>query len=349
MPLVEALLAGMTNVHHYLSAHVLACLIPAFMIAGALMVFLRKEIILRYFGADVAKYKSYTVASVCGTVLAVCSCTILPLFAGIHRRGSGIGPATAFLFSGPAINILAITYTARALGIDIGIARAAAAITLSIVLGIIMGTIFKRNGDKPSSSRFTTSPQAMGGRSSGGLLLFLLAALLVVGMLKIWIPAKLILIAIMGLVIVTHLRHSYSALAIREWLGETWVLARKIFPILILGTFIIGFVSYYLPPETFIRYLGKTSPWSCFLGSVIGGILYMPTLLEVPIIGSTFGYTSGLMASGPALSLLLAGPAVSLPSLLVLDRILGIRKTAAYILIVVVLSTIAGFLFGTLS
>ena len=314
-----------------------------------MVVFVRKDIVLRFFGSDVPKYKSYSVASVSGTILAVCSCTILPLFAGIYRRGSGIGPATAFLYSGPAINILAIVYTARVLGMDLGIARAVAAILLSIMVGMFMAFLFRgREAQNPGSSDSRSRPNVdTNGRGpSPVVLLVLLVGLLLVGTWKLQAVAKLVGIASVSMLIMVYISRSYSIHMIREWLLEAWGLARKILPALMLGTFVVGFMSYYLPPEKLSNYLVDTTISSCFLGSVIGGILYMPTLLEVPIIGTTFGYTSGYMGAGPALSLLLAGPAVSLPSLIVLYRILGVRRTAGYISLVVVFSTMAGFLFG---
>ncbi len=347
--ILQAVASGLLNVAEYLSAHVLTCLVPAFLIAGAITVFVRKDSVLRLFGSDVPKYKSYSVASVSGTILAVCSCTILPLFAGIYRRGSGIGPASAFLYSGPAINLLAVVYTARVLGLDLGVARAFAAIVLSILIGVSMSMIFRKQsgpagGPRPRQRVVETSVDS---GPSPLPLIALLVAVLVVGTWKMQAAFKMTGIFVIGAIAVSHLARSYTMDLVADWLRESWELARKIFPVLVLGTFVVGFVSYYLPPETFRPYLGGNSLSACFLGSVIGAILYMPTLLEVPIIGTTFGYNSGFMGFGPALSLLLAGPAVSLPSMLVLCRILGVRKTGVYILLVVVFSTLAGYLIGS--
>ncbi len=347
--IVQAAASGLMNVLDYLSAHVLTCLVPAFLIAGAITVFVRKDSVLRLFGSEVPKYKSYPVASVSGTILAVCSCTILPLFSGIYRRGSGIGPASAFLYSGPAINILAVIYTARVLGLDLGAARALAAVGLAILIGVSMSIIFRkqsRPAEVPGPRQRVAGTSVESGPSPLALIV-LLVAVLVVGTWKMQASLKVAGVLVIGAIATSHLARSYKMDLVMEWLRESWDLARKIFPVLILGTFVVGFVSYYLPPETFRAYLGGNSISACFLGSVIGAILYMPTLLEVPIIGTTFGYTSGVMGFGPALSLLLAGPAVSLPSMLVLCRIFGLRKTAAYVLLVVAFSTLAGFLIGS--
>jgi uncharacterized membrane protein YraQ (UPF0718 family) len=346
---VGALQSGFTGVLDYLSAHVLTCLLPAFMIAGAIAVFVRKDTVLRYFGKDVPRHISYPVASVSGTILAVCSCTILPLFAGIYRRGSGIGPASAFLYSGPAINILAVVYTARILGPDLGLARAAGAVALAILIGLFMARVFRKDeADKETTgpSRVRPHPNDEDGSPSPFPLMGLLLAILVLGTWNVRLLPKLSGILILVAITVLYVIRVYSIHELRAWVTESWDLARKIFPALILGTFVVGFVSFYLPPETFRDYLGGNALPACFLGAVIGGILYMPTLLEVPIIGTTFGYSSGFMGFGPALSLLLAGPAVSLPSMIVLYRVVGIKKTAAYISMVVLLSALAGYVLG---
>jgi uncharacterized membrane protein YraQ (UPF0718 family) len=341
--------SGLSGVLDYLSAHVLTCLLPAFLIAGAIAVFVRKDTVLRYFGKDVPRHISYPVASVSGTILAVCSCTILPLFAGIYRRGSGIGPASAFLYSGPAINILAVVYTARILGPDLGLARAAGAVALAILIGLFMARIFRRDEAGQASTgpgRARADPDDEASSPSPFPLMGLLLAILVVGTWSMGLLFKVSGISVLVAITVLYVTRVYSVHDLRSWIMESWDLARKIFPALILGTFVVGFVSFYLPPETFRDYLGGNGLPACFLGAVIGGILYMPTLLEVPIIGTTFGYSSGFMGFGPALSLLLAGPAVSLPSMIVLYRIVGIRKTAAYILMVVLFSTLAGYVLG---
>lgn len=343
----DALMSGLTNVIAYLSAHVLTCLIPAFFIAGAIAAFVKKEAILRYFGADVKKHISFSVASISGTVLAVCSCTILPIFAGIYKKGSGIGPAITFLFSGPAINILAIIYTVQILGYDIGIARAVGAIAMALVIGFLMSMLFRDRVEGAMKARRARVEE----RKNGGKEIWLfvvLIAILVIGGAQIEILYRVALIAVL-LIALVFLTRYFSKTELREWGIETWDLAKKIFPILLLGTFFVGIIAYFLPPETFRPYLGSNSIASCFLGSVVGALLYMPTLLEVPIVGTTLGYTTGVLAKGPALALLLAGPSISLPSMIVLQRIMGTKKTLAYILLVVFSSALAGYIFGAIA
>ena len=352
----EVLKSGLDHVLEYLAEHVLTCLIPAFFIAGAIAAFIKKDAILKYFGPTTKKRISYAIASVSGAVLAVCSCTILPLFAGIYKKGSGIGPATAFLYSGPAINILAIVYTAQVLGYDLGAARAVSAVTMSVVIGLIMAKIFskhdkelKSNNENEQNIEFQSNNNE-NYRPKWVILTFFLfmILILVIGASKLeWIP-KLAMVYLLTLGVSVILIYYFKKDEVTDWGYETWDLTKKIFPILVGGTFIVGIIAYFLPPETFQEYLGNESIGANFLAAIIGAILYMPTLLEVPIIGTTFGYTDGLMGSGPALSLLLAGPAVSLPNMIVLYRIMGSKKTSVYVTVVVIISTIVGFIYGNL-
>lgn len=357
--IMAAIQAGLTTLTEYLSAHVLTCLVPAFFIAGAIAALLDKETVLKYFGADAPKWLCYSVASTSGTILAVCSCTILPMFAGIERRGAGIGPATAFLFSGPAINLMAIILTARVLGLDLGVARAVAAVSMAVIIGLIMAAIFQRsdksckigtNGNDPSLPEADLY-QASVSRPKYLTALFMavLVAILLVATsnaLELLLKASIV----GGLVIAAaYIMMRYYLPEEREaFLGETWWLARKIFPLLVVGTFITGMIGYYLPVEWIRTIFGTSSFLACFLASVIGSLLYMPTLLEVPILGTLFGYSSGVTAPGPALALLLAGPSLSLPSMIVIWRIIGAKKASAYIALVVVLSTLMGVLYGTI-
>jgi len=345
-----ALLSGMNAVIEYLAAHVITCLIPAFFIAGAIAVFIKKEAILKYFSPEAKKSVSYGVASVSGVVLAVCSCTILPMFAGILKKGSGIGPATTFLYAGPAINILAIIYTASVLGWDIGFARAFFAITMSIAIGLFMATIFRSYDEAvTTASKGFVAGSEESTRPNWVVPLFFvfLVLILVIGASSL-IPfsGRLSIVYILTMGVALLLIYYFERDEVTEWGYEIWDLTKKIFPILIAGTFIVGIIAFFLPPETFKPFFGDNSLGACLLASVVGVLLYMPTLLEVPIIGGTFGYTQGVMAGGPALSLLLAGPAVSLPSLLVLYRIMGGKKTLVFALLVVGFSTFAGFVFG---
>ncbi|MDW5564339.1 MAG: permease [Methanomassiliicoccus sp.] len=346
-------MSGLNSLLDYMSQHVLTCLIPAFFIAGAIAAFVKKDAILRYFGPQTRKYISYPVAAVSGTVLAVCSCTILPLFAGIYKKGSGLGPAATFLFAGPAINVLAIVYTAQVLGYDLGLARAIAAIGLSVIIGFLMSVIFRKDEEKRASERDGAKADVKVSKEERPKwvvpsFFILLIAILLIGSSKLdWIP-KLAIVYILTVAVAIILIYFFQRDEVTDWGMETWDLTKKIFPILIVGTFAVGVIAYFVPPESFRPYLGGNSLGSTFLASIIGALLYMPTLLEVPIIGTTFGYSTGVMGGGPALALLLTGPSLSLPSMIVLYRIMGARKTVAYILLVVFLSTMTGFIYGSI-
>ncbi|MFA5396411.1 MAG: permease [Methanomicrobiales archaeon] len=347
-----SLISGLNAVIEYLAAHTLTCLVPAFFIAGAIAAFIKKDAILKYFSPDARKSVSYGIASVSGIVLAVCSCTILPMFAGIMKKGSGIGPAITFLFAGPAINILAIIYTATVLGADIGIARAVFAVLMAIVIGLIMATIFKEYDTEARSAAATMSVTPAGVREErprwvNPAFFVMLILVLIIGASSLDMVLRLAVIYLLTLGIAVLLIYFFERDEVTEWGYEIWDLVKKIFPILVGGTFIVGVIAFFLPPETFQPFFGTNSVGSVFLGAVVGAILYMPTLLEVPIIGGTFGYTQGLMAGGPALALLLSGPTISLPSILVLTRIMGAKKTATYVALVILFSTIAGLIYGT--
>ena len=363
---LDIIMAGINALMEYLSAHVLTCLIPAFFIAGAIAVFISKQSILKYFGANTKKYISYSIASVSGAILAVCSCTILPLFTGIYKRGAGIGPASAFLFSGPAINILAIVLTAQVLGYDIGLARAISAIIMAIVIGLLMAFIFRREESEKKNNNNMFSNQSNGEKSNRpiwiSLLFFIsLVLILVIGAASSnyipWIP-KLSIVYILTLVISGILIFYYNRDEVKNWGLETWNLAKKIFPILLIGVFIVGLIggiaAFFIPGADPVNavgvavspYIGGNDIFSCFLASVIGAILYMPTLLEVAIVGNLFGYSIGLMGGGPALALLLAGPSLSLPNMVVIAKVMGMKKSLVYFALVIVIATIVGFSYG---
>lgn len=349
-PVTGALLSGLGAVIEYLAAHTLTCLVPAFFIAGAIAAFIRKDAILKYFSPDAKKSVSYGIASVSGVVLAVCSCTILPMFAGIMKKGSGIGPAITFLYAGPAINILAVIYTASVLGFGIGLARAVFAIVMAIAIGLIMAVAFRGYDEELRAKARGPMPAAGGGdeRPRRVTLTFfaLLVLILVIGASQLDFTLRLGIVYLLTVAVALLLIYYFETDEVTEWGYEIGDLVWKIFPVLVGGTFIVGIIAFFLPPETFQPYFGDNSVGAVLLGAVVGAILYMPTLLEVPIIGGTFGYTQGLMAGGPALSLLLAGPTISLPSILVLYRIMGGKKTAVYVALVIAFSAIAGLVFG---
>ncbi|MDG6251124.1 permease [Methanocalculus sp.] len=347
---IGSLMMGWTTLAEYLAEHVVTCLIPAFFIAGGIAAFIRKDAILKYFSPDAPKKIAYGIASVSGTVLAVCSCTILPMFAGLFKRGSGIGPAITFVYAGPAINILAIVYTAKVLGFDLGLARAAFAIILAIAIGLIMAALF-RSDDDATRKKMAAMPPAPASEEERPrwivpLFFILLIGILITGTAQIDWMIKFPIIYALTLGVAYLLIYFFQRDEVTEWGWETWDLTKKIFPILLIGTFALGMLAFFLPPETFAPFFGTNTLQSNLLASFVGTILYMPTLLEVPVIGTTFGYTSGVMAGGPALALLLSGPSVSLPSLLVISRIMGMKKTIVYAILVIVFSALAGFIYG---
>ncbi|MFC1866161.1 permease [Chloroflexota bacterium] len=337
---LELIQGGWDTLLEYLSFHVLTCLIPAFFIAGAIAVFISQAAILKYFGPKANKFLSYGVASVSGTVLAVCSCTILPLFGGIFKRGAGLGPAITFLYAGPAINVLAIIYSARLLGYDIGLARALGAIVFSIVIGIIMAWIYRKektNGDERAFANIYDDPSA---KKLWQILLFFgsLVGILVFAASKNWIMT-----GIMFTLLFFALWRWFSRQDIAHWMKETWRFFKMILPWLLGGVFVAGMLAVLIPEDVVAKWVGGNSIQANALASVSGMLMYFATLTEVPIVRTFIDLGMG---KGPALALLLAGPAVSLPSILVLRTIMGWRKTITYIVLVVIMATLTGFIFG---
>ena len=323
----------------YLSAHVLTCLVPAFFIAGAIGVFVSQASVIKYFGAHAKRVLSYSVASVSGTILAVCSCTVLPLFSGIYQRGAGIGPATAFLYSGPAINVLAIVYSARLLGLDLGVARAFGAIGFSIIIGLIMAFLFRKE-EKEKAAQALSLGVPEGGKRGYVLLIYFasLVGILIFGARKDWIP-----VGISFIVLFVALKLWYNKKEIREWLASTWGFIKLITPWLLLGVFVAGMIKSLIPESYIQHWVGGNSFQSNFIASVFGALMYFATLTEVPIVKA---FLDMGMGKGPALALLLAGPALSLPSMIVIIRIMGMKKGLTYIALVVIMATITGMGFG---
>jgi len=349
----------------YARDHVLTCLIPAFFIAGAIAVFVSQASVLKYFGATAKKILSYSVASISGTVLAVCSCTVLPLFAGIYTRGAGIGPATAFLYSGPAINVLAIVLTARILGWQLGLARAIGAVLFAVITGLLMAFFFRKDDAARAQGELFLPEDEQTGRTLAQDSLFMLTMVLILvfaafarpaaGSSGLWsfiFAAKWYVTA--GLLIV--LGFMLKKWFVREervtWVQSTWGFMKQIFPLLGAGVLVAGFMlgrpgHAALIPDQYIESLvGGNSLWANLFASVSGALMYFATLTEVPILQGLLGAGMG---KGPALSLLLAGPALSLPNMLVIGGVMGAKKTAAFCAIIVVLSTIAGMIYGVIA
>lgn len=388
----------------YAREHVLLCLVPAFFIAGAISVFISQASVMRYLGARANKVAAYGVASVSGGILAVCSCTVLPLFSGIWRMGAGLGPAATFLYSGPAINVLAIILSARILGMEIGIARAVGAVLFSILIGLLMHWIYRREEmQKAAAAAEIPEPEVARPLWQNLLYFGLMAAILVfanwgrpqgeagffsaiysvkwiitsaaaIGLgivlvrwfgLAWWkvllaggIAAGLALAfrhepivpfaaAVVGLAIITGTDSGEAG----EWFSATWGFAKQILPLLLVGVLMAGLLlgrpdhEGLIPSSWVAGAVGGNSLRANLVASIFGALMYFATLTEVPILQGLIG--SG-MGKGPALALLLAGPALSLPSMLVLRSIMGTRKTAVFVMLVVVMATISGLIYGNL-
>jgi len=333
------LLSGVQALLDYLSFHVLSCLVPAFFIAGAISSLVRKEVVLRYFGLSANRVLSYAVASVAGTVLAVCSCTILPLFSGIYSMGAGIGPATTFLYSGPAINLLAIIYSARLLGPELGIARAVGAVSFSIIIGLVMSAAFGRRREERLEFSLAADPDKS--QKSGLVMLLFFADLVAILVLGAW--GRWLIVASLLVFLMVILKLWFTKEEIFSWLASTGQFVRLILPWLLIGVFAAGLIKAVLPPRVIQTWVGGNTLKSNFIASVAGALMYFATLTEVPILKAFLDLGMG---KGPALALLLAGPALSLPNMLVIRSILGTKKALVYIALVVVMSTLMGMIFG---
>ncbi|MFO7534244.1 MAG: permease [Kiritimatiellia bacterium] len=424
-----ALIESVKLAKWYAREHVLLCLVPAFFIAGAIGVFVSQNAVMKYFGHKAPKWLSYSVASVSGAILAVCSCTVLPLFGGIYMRGAGLGPAIAFLYSGPAINVLAIVLTARVLGWQLGVARAIGAVVFSVVIGLLMHLIFlKEERAKAAQAQdIFLEGDEKGNRplwqvalyffSMVGILVFAnwgrpieqtgiwhaifkakwlvtsLFAVLMAGCLwrffrvrLLWIVLAAVPAVILALVFPGYPVAAFAAGAaglasltfcggteLKDWRDQTWGFTKQILPLLFGGVLAAGFflgspdsIDAGIVPNRWIQALVGDSPavfwgfvgegaalpgwlsaiwpvWTNFFASITGALMYFATLTEVPILR---GLMDSGMGQGPALSLLLAGPALSLPSMIVINSILGPRKTLTFVGLVVLMSTITGLVFG---
>ena len=400
----HAILESLALARWYAREHVLLCLVPAFFIAGGVAVFVSQGSVIKYLGAGAGKLLSYGVASVSGSVLAVCSCTVLPLFAGIWKRGAGLGPAIAFLYSGPAINVLAIILTARILGPEIGAARAVGAVVFSVVIGLVMHLLFRKEEQaKAAGAMHLPSPaverplwqttllfaamvgllvSATWGRpqQAGGLwsavyaVKWLLAGgfATLLGVLMVrWMkvkPYKLILAGVAVLIPALAVPH-YPLIAFsvglvafvtlltttrgetESWFTASWDFAKQIMPLMLAGVLAAGLLlgspggEGLIPTHWISGLVGGNSLWANLFASLVGAFMYFATLTEIPILQGLMGAGMG---KGPALALLLAGPALSLPNMLVIRSVLGTKKTAAFVALVVVMATVSGLIFGSL-
>ena len=388
----------------YAREHVLLCLVPAFFIAGAIAVFVSQASVMKYLGAKANKVLAYSVASVSGTVLAVCSCTVLPLFAGIYRMGAGLGPACAFLYSGPAINVLAILLTARVLGLELGVARAVGAVVFSIVIGLAMHFIFREEElEKANAQADMPEPEVPRPLWQNALFFAVMVGVLVFAnwgkpeettglwhaihsgkwiitaafaaalglVLVFWIKVpwfKMALTAIPTAILAVFFHHQpmipFAAAVVGlswatstdegesgEWFAQSWGFAKQIMPLLLGGVLVAGLLlgrpgyEGLIPAEWVNRAVGGNSLFANFFASLAGAFMYFATLTEVPILQGLIGAGMG---KGPALALLLAGPALSLPNMLVIRSVMGTKKTVVFVALVVVMATVTGAVYGSL-
>ena len=337
----SGILNGVSMLSDYAHKHVLTCLVPAFFIAGGIAVFIKQDFVLKYLGGKTNKVLSYGIASVSGMILAVCSCTVIPLFASIYKRGAGLGPAIAFLFSGPAINIAAIFLTWSVFGVKMGLARAIASVVLSIVVGISMAVLFR---EKQEASGLITGDSKFN-LSKSTRILFFGSMVLILVINGIQIDPTLKYSVMIGLAVITAFTviSQFKAEERNEWLGEVWNFAKMLTPYLFIGVFIAGFINPYIPREIVEKLAGQNNIVGNLIASIFGAFMYFSTLTEIPIVQM---FMSKGMNQGPALALFLAGPSLSLPSMLAIRAVLGNKKTLAYVLLVIAYSTIAGLIFG---
>jgi len=362
----NALMESLHLAKWYAQEHVLTCLIPAFFIAGAIAVFVSQASVMKYFGAKAKKVLAYSVASVSGSILAVCSCTVLPLFAGIYRMGAGLGPAATFLYSGPAINILAIILTARVLGVELGIARALGAIIFSIVIGLLMHFIFHKEEMKKAKSQMAMpEPETTRPLWQNSIYFAAMIGILVFanwgkpedpsGFWNFIYSSKWLFTGsfafVLALILVGWFGLKWwKATEVGDWFNSTWGFTKQILPLLFFGVLLAGVLlgrpghEGLIPSEWVSSAVGGNSILSNLFASVAGAFMYFATLTEVPILQGLIGNGMG---QGPALALLLAGPALSLPNMLVICSVMGTKKTIVFILLVILLSTISGLIYGT--
>ncbi|MCS7164526.1 MAG: permease [Thermodesulfovibrio sp.] len=360
----NAIFEALALAHSYAREHVLFSLIPAFFIAGAISVFVNKASVIKYFGAKANKFLSYSIASISGAILTVCSCTILPLFMSIYQRGAGLGPAIAFLYSGPAINVLAIILTARILGLEIGLARVIGAMLFSIIIGLLMHFIFIKDEKK----RHSNENFEIVGIQSKPLYQVILHIFFMVGFLifanfekpahdstyflEFLYNLKWIIAIVFFMIVLVLSVKWFNKDELNQWVYQTWFHTYSILPLLLIGILVSGFffgrVGYegIIPSEWVQKLVGGNSLRANFTASVIGAFMYFATCTEIPIIQGLIGAGMG---KGPALALLLAGPALSLPSMMVIMRTIGFKKTLVYISLVIIMATLSGMIFGAIT
>ncbi len=341
---IDLIFAGFIALKEYIALHVLTCLIPAFLLAGAMVSFISKEAIIKYLGSAANKLKSFSLASFASFFIAACSCTVIPVASGIYYQGAGIGPAFIFLWVAPAANILAIIYTGSILGAKMVVSRILSAIFMAFVVGIVMSFIFKREETRKTQDSVDVKASIIA-KKDLILLILVLVSLLSPNYLIQKGPYlyKVVVWLIVSLIMLIYAFKVKSIDEIKRWLKESWWFVRIIFPLLLLGVFIVGVIGKLLPQEVIQKWLGGSGIRASWLATVLGQIMYFATMTEAPFVDTLMKLGMG---RGPALALLLTGPGMSLPNMLAIAKVFGIKKAAVYILLVMILGTFVGWFFG---
>lgn len=334
--------SGLEAIYDYVLAHTLFCLVPAFFIAGAMAALIPKDLLLPYLGKNSPKHVAYPISVVTGLLLAVCSCTVLPLFAGIRKGGAGIGPAIAFLYTAPATNIVAILYTGSLIGWDVAFSRIFLSILFAVVIGTIISSLFHEDVESNNAGTFAKGDAKYDTRR----LFYFFSALIAILIAGTRISDSMLKYSIVGVLIVITVgitRKFFIKDEVNNWMKESWGFAKTIAPLLLAGVFVSGIVKEILPQEFVAKYVGSNSLSNIFIPVIFGVLVYFPTLVEVPM-AKTFIDLG--MAKGPLLAYLLSDPVLSLPSILVVSRIMGAKRTAVYVTLIIVFTVSGGYLFG---
>jgi uncharacterized protein len=355
--IVTGLMGGVTAFIEYITAHVATCLIPAFFIAGAMNALLHKEAITRYLGEKSPYFVAYPISVVAGLLLAVCSCTILPLFAGIRKKGSGLGPAIAFLYTAPGTNILAVSLTWSVIGADFALARIGLSIIFAVIIGITVSSLFPDKAAEtpaaPIGCACAPGTEATeGGQKHVILFILTLVAILFVGTWNIFvinalagIPIRFVILPFLILIVVFEALRWFTKDEQRAWLDETWSFMKTIFPLLFIGIFAAGVLSAILPDDILGTYLGANTLSANLIAVFFGTFMYFPTLVEVPMAKMFLDLG---MARGPLLAYVLADPVISLPSILVVRKYMGTTQTITYVILIIIFCTLAGLIYGSI-
>jgi uncharacterized membrane protein YraQ (UPF0718 family) len=348
----ELIRAGLIALQDYIALHVVTCLIPAFLLAGAMVTFVSKETIIYYLGAAAQKLKAFALAAGGSFFVAACSCTVIPVSSGLYYAGAAIGAAFIVLWVAPAANILALTYTGAILGSTMVLARIVAALLMAFVVGWVMTIVFRREEQArlqpvaaPSNPGQATAPTHLMGRADVTLLVLLVISLLAPNYLVQKGPywAKVLVWGIATIIVFIYAFWAKPKEELKRWMGETWWFVRLIFPLLLVGVFVVGVIGKLLPEEWVRTALGGSSVSASFLATILGSVSYFATMTEAPFVDTLMKLGMG---PGPALALLLTGPGLSLPNWLAIARVFGVKKAIVYVVTIIILGTLVGWFAG---